>query len=267
MRNAALSHYCLTVLSCLAIKLENGVRVTVWISHRGLKDSHAENSLEAFRAAVASGFSWLETDLRCTRDGVIVLSHDPDFLRTAGSERPIAECTWAEIQKLRLKGGESVPAFEAFAVEFERSHWVLDIKPETAGRTIEVLVKWSSQSPERFAHLNSRCRFLLWAKADEARCRQFFPGAEYFPQEAACYRAALAAKLLGGIGGGIESGASSALVALFAGMSCYSKSVAEVYHRKGAKVLAFLPASRDEIKAALSAGFDEILTDRGIEQD
>lgn len=240
--------------------------MTVWISHRGLKDNHAENSLEAFRAAVAGGFSWLETDLRCTKDGIIVLSHDPDFYRTAGSARPIGESAWTEVQQLKLNGGESVPTFESFAEEFDRSHWVLDIKPQTALRTIETLAKWSSHSSERFAHLNSRCRFLLWTQSDERLCRRFFPGADYFPQEAACYRAALSAKLLAGIGGGIRRGSSYALVETFAGMSFHLKQVVEVYHRKGAKVLAFLPASGNEVRSALTAGFDEILTDREIEQ-
>jgi glycerophosphoryl diester phosphodiesterase len=41
----------------------------------------AENSLEAFRAALRRGASGLETDVRLTADGAAVLHHDEHFLR------------------------------------------------------------------------------------------------------------------------------------------------------------------------------------------
>lgn len=54
----------------------------IWISHRGLHQRHVENSLHAFEAAAEAGFHTLETDLRTTRDGLIVLHHDPALIRT-----------------------------------------------------------------------------------------------------------------------------------------------------------------------------------------
>src|SRR5512139_3237479 len=55
--------------------------------HRGARGLAPENTLAAFRTALAIGVTTLETDLAVTRDGVLVISHDPflnpDLVRTA----------------------------------------------------------------------------------------------------------------------------------------------------------------------------------------
>ena len=45
--------------------------------HRGARGLAPENTLAGFRTAVAVGVTTLETDLALTRDGVLVLSHEP----------------------------------------------------------------------------------------------------------------------------------------------------------------------------------------------
>ena len=47
--------------------------------HRGTRGLAPENTLAAFRTALAVGVTTLETDLAMTRDGVLVLSHDPNL--------------------------------------------------------------------------------------------------------------------------------------------------------------------------------------------
>jgi glycerophosphoryl diester phosphodiesterase len=46
-------------------------------AHRGGRGSKPENTLVAFRNAIALGVTTLETDLAVTKDNVLVLSHDP----------------------------------------------------------------------------------------------------------------------------------------------------------------------------------------------
>ncbi|HTN50299.1 MAG TPA: glycerophosphodiester phosphodiesterase [Burkholderiaceae bacterium] len=46
-------------------------------AHRGGRGVAPENTLPAFAQALAAGVTTLETDLALTRDGVLVLSHDP----------------------------------------------------------------------------------------------------------------------------------------------------------------------------------------------
>lgn len=45
--------------------------------HRGARGLAPENTLEGFERALAIGVTTLETDVALTRDGVLVLSHDP----------------------------------------------------------------------------------------------------------------------------------------------------------------------------------------------
>lgn len=49
--------------------------------HRGARAMRPENTLPAFEYAIAQGVDALELDMAVTRDGVLVVSHDP-FLRT-----------------------------------------------------------------------------------------------------------------------------------------------------------------------------------------
>ncbi|KAF7118882.1 hypothetical protein CNMCM5793_008518 [Aspergillus hiratsukae] len=81
------------------------------IAHRGKtkhpastdpRSSHfPENTLESFRAAAAAGCDAIETDLRVSRDGVIVLCHDRSLERVYGDKRFVDECSWEELQSLR----------------------------------------------------------------------------------------------------------------------------------------------------------------------
>ncbi len=54
------------------------------IAHRGLCREHGENTLEAFQAALDFGVRQLETDIRETPDGTLVLMHDENLVRVAG---------------------------------------------------------------------------------------------------------------------------------------------------------------------------------------
>ncbi|MGE3647542.1 MAG: glycerophosphodiester phosphodiesterase [Reyranellaceae bacterium] len=75
--------------------------------HRGTRGLAPENTLAAFRKALAIGVTTLETDLALTRDGVLVLSHDPrlnpDLTRGAdgkwlsGKGPPIRSLSRAEL--------------------------------------------------------------------------------------------------------------------------------------------------------------------------
>ena len=77
--------------------------------HRGARGLAPENTLAAFRTALDLGVTTLETDLAVTRDGVLVLSHDPalnpDIVRNAdgswieGSGVPIQMLTLAELKR------------------------------------------------------------------------------------------------------------------------------------------------------------------------
>ena len=55
----------------------------IWVAaHRGWCSKYPENTMEAIKAAVEVGVDQIETDVRVTKDGELVLFHDPTVDRT-----------------------------------------------------------------------------------------------------------------------------------------------------------------------------------------
>lgn len=69
------------------------------VAHRGARTQRPENTLAAFALALQQGADALETDLRFTRDGHIVLHHDATLDRTTTGSGPLAEHTLAELKQ------------------------------------------------------------------------------------------------------------------------------------------------------------------------
>ncbi len=93
--------------------------------HRGARGLRPENTMAAFSFALATGVTTLETDLAVTKDGVLVISHDPylnpDIVRTpdgrwlAAKGPPIHTLTLAELARFDI--GRVNPA-SAYARQF-----------------------------------------------------------------------------------------------------------------------------------------------------
>lgn len=79
-----------------------------YFSHRGGRKEYDENTLSAFEASYAAGYRGYETDVRMTKDGVLVILHDTDLKRTTDMEGRVEEMTAAEIRKANTKGGHKV---------------------------------------------------------------------------------------------------------------------------------------------------------------
>jgi glycerophosphoryl diester phosphodiesterase len=85
------------------------------IGHRGAAGLAPENTRASFKAAINAGVDWIEFDVRTTKDGRIVLSHDPHTVRTGKRLRIISRTDYAALKKVKLKGGNAIPTIaEAF---------------------------------------------------------------------------------------------------------------------------------------------------------
>ena len=69
-----------------------------YVAHRGDYADAPEGSMAAYRNAVERGSEIVKLDVRRSKDGVIVLSHDPSFRRTMGWDAEILDVTWEEIR-------------------------------------------------------------------------------------------------------------------------------------------------------------------------
>ncbi|WP_340384202.1 glycerophosphodiester phosphodiesterase family protein [Streptomyces sp. SS7] len=84
----------------------------VTIGHRGVMGVEPENTLRSFVAAEEAGLDVIELDLHLSKDGALVVMHDPDVDRTTDGTGPIADQTLAELKTLDAGRGERVPVFE-----------------------------------------------------------------------------------------------------------------------------------------------------------
>ncbi|HSB42986.1 MAG TPA: glycerophosphodiester phosphodiesterase family protein [Methylomirabilota bacterium] len=80
-----------------------GMMAPRFAAHRGGALLWPENSLLAFRNALALGADFLELDVHLTRDGEAVVIHDPTLERTTTGTGPVRRQTLAELGALRLR--------------------------------------------------------------------------------------------------------------------------------------------------------------------
>ena len=73
-------------------------------AHRGDSYNCFENTMDAFRAAVEAGADMIETDVRMTKDGLLVLIHDETVDRTTNGSGPVSEMTYEELRQLNAGG-------------------------------------------------------------------------------------------------------------------------------------------------------------------
>jgi glycerophosphoryl diester phosphodiesterase len=94
---------------------------TLLAAHRGGALLWPENSLLAFQNAVALGADFIEFDVHLSRDGEVVVVHDPTLDRTTSGSGPVKDRTAAELKALRLKDRtgavteETVPTLDEVA--------------------------------------------------------------------------------------------------------------------------------------------------------
>jgi glycerophosphoryl diester phosphodiesterase len=69
-------------------------------AHRGFSGEYPENTLAAFRAAIAAGADMVELDVHLTSDNELVVIHDDTLERTTDGKGNVAEKTLAELKRL-----------------------------------------------------------------------------------------------------------------------------------------------------------------------
>lgn len=72
-------------------------------AHRGGAREFEENTLAAFKESYARGLRGFETDVRMTRDGVLVILHDNALQRTFNGEGRVEEMSAEELRPLKTK--------------------------------------------------------------------------------------------------------------------------------------------------------------------
>jgi len=103
--------------------------MTIW-THRG--NPGAENALSGFQLAWENGINHFETDLQLTKDGILVLSHDPDLIRVNGSANQIRDLTLNQLQLYPIAGTDPWCTFEELINHFPLGNISIDLKSDEA---------------------------------------------------------------------------------------------------------------------------------------
>lgn len=77
------------------------------IAHRGFSANYPDNTEIAFIKAAENGSGGAETDVRITKDGILVTNHNDEVVFEDGTELLVAEATYEELTAKPMKNKKS----------------------------------------------------------------------------------------------------------------------------------------------------------------
>jgi glycerophosphoryl diester phosphodiesterase len=241
------------------------------VAHRGGSALAPENTLAAFELAAELGADAIETDVRRTRDGVVVIFHDETTERLTGAPGTIEERTLAEVKALdaaagftrdegrthpRRGTGIAIPTFAEALARHPAMRFIVDAKSEDPALAEALAEAVRAAGAERRVCVGS------FFDAQAERLGALLPGcARYLPQDAAkCH---VLAALSGGDASSCPGGFELAsLPARMGELQVVSPPVVAHFHARGMPVHAWTVDDADEMRALLAVGVDAIVTDR-----
>ena len=99
-----------------------------WVDER---DAPRENTLGAFRRAHDLGYTYMETDVHLTRDGVLVAFHDESLERLTGRPGTISDITLAELNGDRTDPSDRVPTMDELLEALPKARFNIDMKADS----------------------------------------------------------------------------------------------------------------------------------------
>jgi glycerophosphoryl diester phosphodiesterase len=241
------------------------------VAHRGGSRLAPQNTLTAFDRAASLGADCIETDVRLSADGVVMVFHDEDTLALTGEPGTIEARTAGELAQLDAAfsfsddGGRSfplrgagirVPTLAEALRRYPRTRFNVDAKsedPALADALARVV---------REVRAEERVCVGSFFDAQAERLGALLPGVcRFLPQEAAT-RHVLAAKS-GAAPVGLPGGYDLAdLPARMGELTVVDAPVLEHFHRLTIPVHVWTVDEEDEMRALLDLGVDGIVTDR-----
>lgn len=119
-------------------------------AHRGLHgDGIPENSLKAFRHAVAEGYG-AELDVHLLKDGNLAVIHDSSLKRTTGVKGLVEHLTTDDLQKYYLEGTfETIPEFSQVLEIFEGKAPII-VELKSKGDNVDALCRAACRYLDRY---------------------------------------------------------------------------------------------------------------------
>lgn len=107
------------------------------IGHRGAQGLAPMNSRASILAAINSGADWIEFDVRHTKDGHVILSHDTHTGRVTLWPRVVSRTTLAKLQSLKTRKKEPIISItDAFVTIGSKAKINVEIKSKGCAETV-----------------------------------------------------------------------------------------------------------------------------------
>lgn len=110
------------------------------IAHRGASLEAPENSLGALALGMELGADALELDVRRTRDGVLLVIHDPTLGRTTDRWGRLADLEYEEVREARQEDGTPVPQLSSVFEAHPGVEITVDVKDPAAAAEVVALI-------------------------------------------------------------------------------------------------------------------------------
>lgn len=225
------------------------------LAHRGGAKEAPENSRSAFEHSVKLGFSHIETDVRATADGVVVIAHDAHLDRTTTGKGLISSQDYAQV-KHALVGSDPIMTLEQALEEFPDQRFNLDCKDD---HTVEPLI--ATLQRQRRGIL-SRILVGSFSARRLRRIRDVFG-----PRLAtSCSPTEVTALRLAASGVPVPLPPPSVVAAqipmAFHGIPVLSPAFVDIAHDRGINVHVWTIDDEDTMRSLIEMGVDGIVTDR-----
>ncbi|MCP3012634.1 glycerophosphodiester phosphodiesterase [Nocardiopsis dassonvillei] len=102
------------------------------LDDQGVRRTELENTAAAFQHAVDLGYTYLETDVHATSDGVLMAFHDPTLDRATDMSGAIGDLPHREVARARVAGREPVPVLEDLLGTWPEARFNIDVKADAA---------------------------------------------------------------------------------------------------------------------------------------
>ena len=216
-------------------------------AHRGARSHAPENSLQAFRDAIALKLYGIELDVQMTKDGKIVVHHNPSLKAMTGVDSEIKHMTFEEVRKLRLPNNEQIPTLqEAFDVIKGKCTCIVDFRIYDAVEKIISIVKSYSMEKEVVLSCDDE-KILKHCKEACPEIRSEFLASRFLSDGVPFEKIVETAK-----------GCDAFLISVR--HYVITKEIVETAHKNNLKVISLIREQEDDLKKVTDCGADFILS-------
>ena len=222
------------------------------MAHRGLAVQYDENTLESFQEALAAGAQIIETDVRCTRDGIAVLFHD----ETLPSGVRIQESLGATVAATILPRGGAIPTLAQALAAFPTAKFNIDVKaPQAIVATAQAVIA-------AFAH--NRVLIASFSEQRRRRTVRLVPGVATSATASRVLVAVLAGKFgcVGVIRRVLKNVDAVQIPEKVLGMTTTTPPMVQRFHDAGVEVHVWTINEEKDMIRLREAGVDGVVTDR-----